>query len=132
MSSFVEDLKEELSVEHLSTEAIAALVDGELSPRATHRAKVHLVHCTECRREIIRQREAADRLREHAATVFASGNLIARLRGIPEAVATGLSDGEARRRPSEPGHFTVDGRRRPETISDRVDLLIRKVGRGSH
>ncbi len=44
------------SVEHLNPEAVAAFVDNELSPAAAHRAKIHLVHCPECREEIHRQR----------------------------------------------------------------------------
>ncbi len=46
------------SVEHLNPEAVAAFVDNELSPAAAHRAKIHLVHCPECREEIHRQRGA--------------------------------------------------------------------------
>ncbi|CAB0501065.1 hypothetical protein CIP101280_00804 [Corynebacterium diphtheriae] len=46
------------SVEHLNPEAVAAFVDNELSPAAAHRAKIHLVHCPECREEIHRQRRA--------------------------------------------------------------------------
>ena len=86
MTSFAENFPGELSVDHLSTEAIAALVDGELSRRAEHRAKIHLVHCESCRAEVRAQRSAAHRLREH-----------------------------------------VDGCRRPETLVDRVDLLLRKL-----
>ncbi|WP_423201131.1 anti-sigma factor family protein, partial [Corynebacterium diphtheriae] len=47
------------SVEHLNPEAVAAFVDNELSPAAAHRAKIHLVHCPECREEIHRQRGGA-------------------------------------------------------------------------
>ncbi|CAB0724279.1 anti-sigma factor [Corynebacterium diphtheriae] len=49
------------SVEHLNPEAVAAFVDNELSPAAAHRAKIHLVHCPECREEIHRQRRAPPR-----------------------------------------------------------------------
>lgn len=49
--------------EHLSTEAIAAFADGELSRHASHRARTHIVHCEECRREVNIQRAAAERLR---------------------------------------------------------------------
>ena len=44
--------REFASVEHLSLEAVAAFVDGELTPLAMHRARVHLVHCEECRAEV--------------------------------------------------------------------------------
>lgn len=58
-----QSVKRFASVEHLNPEAIAAYVDEELSPAAFHRARTHLVHCQECREEVIRQRVAAQRLR---------------------------------------------------------------------
>lgn len=117
MASFVENLTGELSVDHLSTEAIAALVDGELTRRAEHRAKIHLVHCEACRAEVRAQRSAAHRMREHASAVHTPGGLIEKLQRIPDEC-----DEE------EPSHrFSVDGCRRPETLVDRVDLLLRKL-----
>lgn len=107
-----------LSVEHLSPEAVAALVDGELSPKAEHRAKVHIVHCRECRSDVKRQREAAARLRGDTG-IHASGNLIERLTRIPEAEPASASH----------GRFREDGCRRPETLIDGVDLLLRKIQR---
>uniref|UniRef100_UPI0021755793 anti-sigma factor family protein n=1 Tax=Corynebacterium diphtheriae TaxID=1717 RepID=UPI0021755793 len=56
------------SVEHLNPEAVAAFVDNELSPAAAHRAKIHLVHCPECREEIHRQRGGAARRGARAPT----------------------------------------------------------------
>lgn len=117
MTSFVENLTGELSVDHLSTEAIAALVDGELSRRAEHRAKIHLVHCEACRAEVRAQRNAADRMREHAAAVHTPGGLMEKLQRIPEEC----------RADDSPHRFSVDGCRRPETLVDRVDLLLRKI-----
>ncbi|MFC3848665.1 zf-HC2 domain-containing protein [Corynebacterium hansenii] len=52
------------STDHLGTEAVAAFVDGELSPSAHRRAQEHLLACGECRREVARQRQAARRLRD--------------------------------------------------------------------
>lgn len=52
--------REFASVEHLSLEAVAAFVDGELTPLAMHRARVHLVHCEECRAEVAQQRRASE------------------------------------------------------------------------
>ncbi|CAI37552.1 zf-HC2 domain-containing protein [Corynebacterium jeikeium] len=117
MASFVENLTGELSVDHLSTEAIAALVDGELSRRAEHRAKIHLVHCETCREEVRAQRSAAHRMRKHASAVHTPGGLKEKLQRIPDECDEG-----------EPSHrFSVDGCRRPETLVDRVDLLLRKL-----
>ncbi|MEO5310906.1 MULTISPECIES: zf-HC2 domain-containing protein [Corynebacterium] len=117
MTSFVENFPGELSVDHLSTEAIAALVDGELSRRAEHRAKIHLVHCETCRAEVRAQRSAAHRLREHASAVHTPGGLMEKLQRIPDE----CDEDEA------PHRFSVDGCRRPETLVDRVDLLLRKL-----
>lgn len=118
MTSHVENPDTQLSVEHLSCEAIAALADGELSRRAEHRAKIHLVHCVTCREEVTRQREASERLRDNCE-VKASGSLIERLSRIPDAA------GEAPRSRD----FGVDGCRHPETFVDSVDLLVRKLQR---
>lgn len=117
MTSFVENLTGELSVDHLSTEAIAALVDGELSRRAEHRAKIHLVHCETCRAEVRAQRSASNRMREHASDVHTPGGLMEKLQRIPEEC----------REDDAPHRFSVDGCRRPETLVDRLDLLLRKM-----
>ncbi|MGV0397496.1 anti-sigma factor [Corynebacterium suicordis] len=116
MVSHIDETDTQLSVEHLSLEAIAALADGELSRRAEHRAKVHIVHCEQCRAQVTKQREASERLRENCE-VKASGSLIERLSRIPENM-----DQESR-----PHQFGVDGCRRPETFIDGVDLLLRKT-----
>ena len=73
------------SVDHLSAEAVAAYVDNELTPRALHRAKVHLLKCDECRYEIKAHLAASRRLREAAAhnTVSTPADLKARLASIP-------------------------------------------------
>ena len=73
------------SVDHLSAEAVAAYVDNELTPRALHRAKVHLLKCDECRCEIKAHLAASRRLREAAAhnTVSTPADLKARLASIP-------------------------------------------------
>lgn len=55
------------STDHLSFEAVAALVDGELSHTAAHRARLHLAQCQDCREEEARQRAAATAVREHNA-----------------------------------------------------------------
>jgi hypothetical protein len=52
------------STEHLSTEAIAAFVDGELSMKGHLRAAGHMSQCPECAAEIEAQGQARKALRE--------------------------------------------------------------------
>lgn len=115
-------------VGHLSTEAVAALVDGELSSGATDRAKGHLVHCADCRAEVRAQRQAADRVRRSGGLdgVHVPGALLARLTGIPSSCGDLTED--------LPGTGTVgvDGCRRPETLGDRLSTAVRRALRVSH
>lgn len=85
--------REFASVEHLSLEAIAAFVDEELSPGAMHRARVHLVHCEECRAEVEHQRRASERLKEcrDAEVIHVSSELKARLTSIALSCPAGPS-----------------------------------------
>lgn len=55
------------STEHLSSEAVAAFVDGELSASAMRRARDHAEQCSECSDEISTQRVAAERVRSCAS-----------------------------------------------------------------
>ncbi|WP_047260599.1 anti-sigma factor [Corynebacterium uterequi] len=73
-----------ISVEHLSHEAVAALVDKELGPAAARRAHGHLARCAECRREVVAQARAAQLLRvsNADAQVKAPQELMERLQGI--------------------------------------------------
>ncbi|WP_075725656.1 anti-sigma factor family protein [Corynebacterium aquilae] len=74
------------SVDHLTVEAVAAFVDGELSAGATHRAKIHLVHCAECRADVAAQRRAAEALRSsEQQPICAPSALIAKLTNIADA-----------------------------------------------
>ena len=52
------------STEHLSTEAIAAFVDGELRMNAHLRAAHHLSLCAQCAAEVDAQRQARAALRD--------------------------------------------------------------------
>jgi hypothetical protein len=52
------------STEHLSTEAIAAFVDGELRMNAHLRAAHHISLCSECAAEVDGQRRARAALRD--------------------------------------------------------------------
>lgn len=67
---------------HLAQEAIAALVDGELSGGAANRAARHLTGCAQCRMAVAAQREAKDAL-QHDVDVAVPGDLLSRLQAIP-------------------------------------------------
>ncbi|WP_222265824.1 anti-sigma factor family protein [Modestobacter marinus] len=67
---------------HLAQEAIAALVDGELSGGAANRAARHLTGCTQCRLAVQAQREAKAAL-QRDADVAVPGALLSRLNAIP-------------------------------------------------
>ena len=67
---------------HLAQEAIAALVDGELSGGAAGRAAQHLTGCTQCRLAVAAQREAKAAL-QAPEDVAVPGDLMSRLRAIP-------------------------------------------------
>ncbi len=112
-------------VGHLTPEVVAALVDGELTRGAEHRARIHLVHCEECRDEVREQRQASELLRGSIPMdqVHASGRLLSRLVQIPDACATGESP--------DPQHDSVgiDGCRRPDSITGRMAAVARKVQR---
>jgi anti-sigma factor RsiW len=67
---------------HLAQEAIAALVDGELSGGAAGRAARHLTGCAQCRMAVEAQREAKAAL-QRDADVAVPGDLLSRLNAIP-------------------------------------------------
>jgi anti-sigma factor RsiW len=67
---------------HLAQEAIAALVDGELSGGAAGRAARHLAGCAQCRLAVSAQREAKAALQQ-PEDVAVPGDLLSRLRAIP-------------------------------------------------
>lgn len=70
------------STEHLSTEAIAAFVDGELRMSAHLRAAHHLSQCAECALDIDAQRQARSALRDSGA-IRVPGSLLGLLSQIP-------------------------------------------------
>ena len=53
------------TIGHLGPEAVVAFVDGEMEPKFMHRVRIHLVHCAECRADVVgrhrRQVELANR-----------------------------------------------------------------------
>ncbi len=67
---------------HLAQEAIAALVDGELSGGAAGRAARHLGGCAQCRMAVAAQREAKAALQQDE-DVAVPGDLLSRLKAIP-------------------------------------------------
>ena len=67
---------------HLAQEAVAALVDGELSGGAAGRAARHLTGCVQCRMAVAAQREAKAAL-QREADLAVPGDLMSRLKAIP-------------------------------------------------
>ena len=67
---------------HLAQEAIAALVDGELSGGAAGRAARHLAGCAQCRMAVAAQQEAKAAL-QRDVDVAVPGDLLSRLKAIP-------------------------------------------------
>jgi len=67
---------------HLAQEAIAALVDGELSGGAAGRAARHLSGCVQCRMAVAAQREAKAAL-QRDIDLAVPGDLLSRLKAIP-------------------------------------------------
>jgi hypothetical protein len=70
------------STEHLSTEAVAAFVDGELRMTAHLRAAHHLSLCPQCAAEVEAQRQARSALRDSCPIVVPS-SLLGMLSEIP-------------------------------------------------
>ncbi|MCV7280383.1 RNA polymerase subunit sigma-70 [Mycolicibacterium flavescens] len=70
------------STEHLSTEAIAAFVDGELRLTPHLRAANHLSQCPQCAAEVNAQRQARAALRDSCPIVVPS-SLLGLLSEIP-------------------------------------------------
>jgi anti-sigma factor RsiW len=67
---------------HLAQEAVAALVDGELTAGPAARAARHLAGCLQCRMAVQAQREAKDAL-HGSQEVTVPGDLMSRLCAIP-------------------------------------------------
>ena len=67
---------------HLAGEAVAALIDGELSRGAYHRALDHMVRCPECRTAVNAQRQAKDVLVGTGIPAVPNG-LLSRLHAVP-------------------------------------------------
>jgi hypothetical protein len=72
------------STEHLSIEAVAAFVDGELRMTAHLRAAHHLSLCQECATEVEAQRQARAALRDSGSIAIPT-SLLGLLSQIPHA-----------------------------------------------
>ncbi len=81
-----------IPVSHLAQEAIAALVDGELSGAAAGRAARHLTGCVQCRLAVEAQREAKEALHT-SRDVAVPGDLLSRLQAIPFTADVSASGG---------------------------------------
>ena len=81
------------STEHLSTEAIAAFVDGELRMNAHLRAAHHLSLCPQCATEVEAQRQARSALRDSCPIVIPS-SLLGLLSQIPDHAPKAQSDAD--------------------------------------
>ncbi|ALC05522.1 hypothetical protein CDES_05425 [Corynebacterium deserti GIMN1.010] len=110
--------KEFASVDHLSADAAAMFVDNELSKGAMHRARLHVIHCSECRDEVNRQRDTVNFLRKECRNeeVSAPMDLKARLASLATECAPG------------PGAEDL-AMQRPESFVAKVESVVRAVRR---
>lgn len=76
--------REFASVDHLSIEAVAAFVDGELPLKAHMRAASHLEVCQQCAGEVDAQRQARSALRD-SKPISVPSTLMGLLTAIPES-----------------------------------------------
>ena len=72
------------STDHLSAEAVAAYVDGELLMKAHLRAAGHLSRCPQCAAEVEAQSQARDALRDSRSPNLPS-SLMGLLSAIPQS-----------------------------------------------
>jgi anti-sigma factor RsiW len=120
---------------HLAQEAIAALVDGELTAGPARRAAAHLAGCLQCRMAVQAQREAKEAL--HASQeVAVPGDLLSRLRAIPFTTDVPGSGGPGTLA-AGPDSLVVTGAAgsfdvplRPQRPSHRSDHTARWLRRG--
>ncbi|WP_040337216.1 anti-sigma factor family protein [Candidatus Blastococcus massiliensis] len=95
-----------ISESHLAQEAIAALVDGELTAGPAARAARHLEGCLQCRMAVQAQREAKDAL-HGCHEVSVPGDLMSRLCAIPFTADVPGSGGGPLSLGGDPGKPTV-------------------------
>jgi hypothetical protein len=112
---------------HLAQEAIAALVDGELTAGPANRAARHLAGCMQCRLAVQAQREAKEALHE-SADVAVPGDLMSRLCAIPFTTDVPGTGGGSGTMTAGPGELTVSG----ASGAWSVDLKPRLRGTSDH
>ncbi len=91
---------------HLAQEAVAALVDGELTAGPAARAARHLAGCLQCRMAVQAQREAKDAL-HGSQEVVVPGDLMSRLCNIPFTADVPGSGAGPLSLGTDAGRFTV-------------------------
>lgn len=111
---------------HLAQEAVAALVDGELTAGPAGRAARHLAGCLQCRLAVEAQREAKTALHD-SADVAVPGDLMSRLCAIPFTTDV-AGPGGGGTLSAGPGGLTVSG----ASGSWSVDLTPRPREHHSH
>lgn len=87
------------STDHLSAEAVAAYVDGELSMTAHLRAGRHLADCDQCRADVDAQRQARGVIRRCGC---GSPGMPDSLRGLLAAIPNAAPDADDQ--PAAPAH----------------------------
>jgi hypothetical protein len=112
---------------HLAQEAIAALVDGELTAGPANRAARHLAGCLQCRLAVQAQREAKNALHE-SADVAVPGDLMSRLCAIPFTTDVPGSGSGGGTMTAGPGELTITG----ASGSWSVDLHPRRRHTSDH
>jgi anti-sigma factor RsiW len=125
-----------LSVQHLSDEAIAAFADGMLSSGAQARAAKHLAECPDCAHCVAEQRAAVWALRAAPAPSL-PGGLMDRLRELPSTTALpgstfSLSPDGSAVFPSYGMSRTQPGGRHPNLLSRMMPTSIDARRRGQH
>lgn len=103
-------------VDHLNPEAIVAFVDGEMDANSAHRARVHFVHCQECRAEAQRVRNASDWVRGRSSEerLSAPADLISKLSTI--------ADGKSGQESEVDKEFRLQG-----DLMDKVEMFVRAI-----
>ena len=102
--------REFASIDHLSIEAVAAYVDGELPMKAHLRAAGHLAQCGHCAGEVAAQGQAREALRDSRPVTMPS-TLLGLLSQIPQSAP---QDPEPSPEPvADPGVEPAKGIRRP-------------------
>ncbi|HEY1838716.1 MAG TPA: anti-sigma E factor RseA [Mycobacterium sp.] len=115
------------STEHLSTEAIAAFVDGELRMNAHLRAAHHISLCPECAAEVDGHRRAREALRDSHPIKMPSTllGLLSQIPHCPPDDDAGTAQSGQWRPPRTPGND------RPPPERGRSSKLSDRFGDGS-